>query len=260
MIKPLLISVLAVASMGTLQIQPNTPPVQLPPGTAPKQLNDQEDIRSVIATAASAGITKGSFADLTERLSSADRKRLGDFVKRDFPQLDARLEQLRTAWQAKYGQELKLDDKLLLERFVLVLEGEVTDTALARMHWPLRATGAQNNEPIQASESASSGQYLDKGRNVAVVVVPSIGDRPTLYVSMIHENVDDWRMDVPDSITGEQIFNNLITGLTRFNEQVDAWPSSVGEAQRQLVHVIVAAIYNVVPGDTRRREAASLQP
>src|SRR5262245_5929608 len=123
--KSILISALAGSlSVGLLWAQQNPTPAQLPPGTAPKQLNDQEDVRSVLGSAVNAAVTKGGFDDMTERFSTADRKRLGDFVKKDFPALDSKVEQLRTAWKAKYGQDIKLDNKEQLNAFLIVLEGE----------------------------------------------------------------------------------------------------------------------------------------
>ena len=40
------------------------------------------------------------------------------------------------------------------------------------MQWPVRATSPRSNEPIQASDSSSSAEYLDKGRNVAIYFYP----------------------------------------------------------------------------------------
>src|SRR5262245_49510760 len=126
-------SMFAAALMASLSVgllwaqQMPTTPAQLPPGTAPKQLNDQEDVRDILGTTVNAAVTKGAFDDMSERFSTADRKRFGDFVKRDFPTLDAKVEQLRTAWKAKYGQDIKLNDKQQLSSFLVVLEGEVTD-------------------------------------------------------------------------------------------------------------------------------------
>jgi hypothetical protein len=247
--KSLLVAALAGSmGLGLALAQNASAPAQLPPGTAAKELNDQEDVRDVLGSMANAAVTKDAFDDMVERLSTADRKRIGDFAKRDFPQLNTRIEQLRTAWQTKYGQELKLTDKQRLAGFLVVLEGEVTDPALARMHWPMRVTGSRNNEPIQAADSSSSAEYLDKGRNVAIVTVPAgNADHPSLYLSMIHENVDSWRVDVPDTITGEQIFNNLMNGLNKFSEKIDAWPANVNDAARQLDYVIYSALYNVAP-------------
>lgn len=235
-------------SLGILYAQQAPAPAQLPPGTAPKQLNDQEDVRSVLGSTVNAAVTKGAFDDMFERFSTADRRRIGDFASKEQPTLDAKVEQLRTAWKAKYGQDMKLDEKAQLTAMLIVLEGEVTDPALAKMHWPLRVTNTRSNEPIQAGDSSSSAEYLDKGRNVAIVTIPSTAtSTPTLYLSMLHENVDSWRIDIPDSITGEQIYNNLLANLTRFSEKIDSWPANVNEASRQLTYSVFSAIYNVPP-------------
>lgn len=243
-------------SAGLVWAQNNPVPAQLPPGTAPKALNDQEDVRDVLGSTINAAVTKGGFDDLTERFATADRKRLGDFVNREFPALDAKIEQLRTAWKAKYGQDIKLNDKQQMNAFLLVLEGEVTDPALARMHWPMKATNPKPGEAIQASDSSSSAEYLDKGRNVAIVTVPSGAQTmPTLYLSMLHENIDSWRIDIPDTLTGEQIQTNLQAALTRFAEKIDSWPANVNEASRQLSYTVFTAIYNVPAREAGQADA-----
>ena len=49
-------------------------PVPLPPGTAPKQLNDQDDVRDVLNSAVHATLTKGAFDVLGERLWAVPRR------------------------------------------------------------------------------------------------------------------------------------------------------------------------------------------
>src|SRR4051794_30667909 len=68
-------------------------PKSLPAGFATKDLNDQQDERAVLAAATNAAMTKHGFDDLIERLSTPDRKRIGDFAKQDFSELDGRIDQ-----------------------------------------------------------------------------------------------------------------------------------------------------------------------
>ena len=221
-------------------------PVPLPPGTAPKQLNDQDDVRDVLNSAVHATLTKGAFDDLAERFSTPDRKRLGEYAKRDLPDLDAQIEQFRTAWKARYGQDVRPMDKHQLHALLVMVEGEVTDTALARMHWPVKVIHPRPNEAIPASESASSAEYLNKGRNIAIVAVASSSEKlPPLHISMLRENIDSWRIDLPDSVTAEQIHTNVLATLTRFTQKIDTWPADSGEASRQLAYLMLAAVHNV---------------
>src|SRR5262245_54349326 len=165
----------------------------LPAGVSPKTLNDQQDVRKTLAEATNAAVTKGGFDDLIERLSSADRKRISEFANnREFVELDGRIEQIRKNWDQKYGQTFNLNNDKLLEGFVTIYEGEVTDAATARTHWPI-AVRPTRDVPANTAETVD---YLENGRNVAVVKVPASHDMPGLTVSMLHEAVDDWRIDV----------------------------------------------------------------
>ena len=133
---------------------------------------------------------------------------------------------------------------------MVIREGEVTDPAMAKAHWPVNAVGtsfgmgdATAREAIPAA--ATDAGYLEKGRNVAVVTIPESHGLVAMHLSLLHESVDDWRLDIPDSISGEQIFNNLKTRLTNIGENVANWPASEPEAYRLVAHNVFAAIYNV---------------
>lgn len=220
----------------------DTKPV-LPQGVTPKQLNDQQDVRAVIAAATNAGMTKGGFDDMIERLSSADRKRIGDFAKQDFTELDGRIEQISKNWQQKYGQTFDLNNDKLFEGFVTVYEGEITEAAAARTHWPVPVRVSRD----VAANTETTVDYLENGRNVAIVTVPTSHKMPALTISMIHEPVDDWRIDIPDNITGQQIHDNVKTALTKLGDNVAAWPADVNEAYRAVGHKLLMAMYDVAP-------------
>lgn len=232
---------------------PVAPGSILPQGFSPKQLNDQQDVRAVLASATNAAVTKGGFDDLVERLSSADRKRMEGFADREFTELDGRIEQIRKNWEQKYGQSLNLDDSKLFEGFVTVYEGEVTDATTARAHWPVAVRPARD----AAVNTVQSAEYLENGRNVAIVTVPTSHNLPAISVSMIHEVVDDWRIDIPDNVTGEQVYQGVKTALTIVGDNVAAWPSDVNEAQRMLGHRLLMALYNVPQDPDPKRAAAN---
>jgi len=216
----------------------------LPTGVTAKELNDQEDIRSVLASATNAAFVKGGFDDLMERLTSADRKRIGSFSEQQFAELDGRIEQIRKNWQTKYGESLNLDNPKLFEGFVMIKEGEVTDAATAQKNWPVRVTGMSPREPANAN-TFETASYLENGRNVAVVVVPKGHGNPGIAVSMLHEQVDDWRIDIADNITGQQVYDNLKACLTKCGDNVAEWPADKNEAYRGMAHGVLVAIYNV---------------
>src|SRR5262245_41746617 len=145
-----------------------------------------------------------------------------------------------------------MDDKAL-NQFVVIREGEITDPAVAKMHWPVTVMNRAGDDAMKAS-SVDSGDYLKKGRNVAIATIPESHGKPALNISMLHEPVDDWRIDLPDSISRDQIYSNLKDRLTTFGENVDKWPADVNEAYRGMSHCVLAAVCNVpASSDTAKR-------
>jgi hypothetical protein len=108
------------------------------------------------------------------------------------------------------------------------------------------ATGGQSTGTGSTSGNLGDASgYLERGRNVAIVIVPASHGMPGLRVSAIHEPVDDWRIDIADNITGQQLRDNLKTTLTHIGDNSDKWPADVNEAYRHVAHGILMAIGNV---------------
>lgn len=223
----------------------DAPNTSLPAGVTPKALNDQEDVRSVLASATNAAVVKDGIDDMVERFSSADRKRIGDMSQRDYTDLNGRIDQIRKNWEQKYGQSFDLNNAKLFERIGTIHEGEVTDAATAKTHWPV-AVRATRDVP---ANTATSAEYLENGRNVAIVTVPASHDMPAITISMIHEPVDDWRIDLPDNITGDQVYSNVKTALTNLGDNVAAWPADVNDAYAAFGHRLLMAVYDVPQAD-----------
>jgi hypothetical protein len=235
--------VAACLSGGLLWAADPAPQASFPQGIVAKELNDQQDVRKVITQATNAALTKGGFNDVLERLSTEDRNRFKDLPKQDTTELDGRVAQIQKIWKEKYGKAFDADDKVF-NSFVVIREGEISDPAVAKMHWPVNAFDRTDDDAMKAS-STNSGDYLKKGRNVAIATIPASHGEPGLNLSMLHEPVDDWRVDIPDSISRDQIFNNLKDRLTYFGENVDKWPADVNEAYRGMAHCVMAALENV---------------
>lgn len=227
---------------------------KLPDGISSKDLNDQKDERSVLAKAVNAAFTKGGFDDMVERLATPDRQRIGEFSEQEFKELDGRIEQIRKNWKEKYGQDFDASSEKLLDGFVVIHEGEVTDPTAAKNNWPVAATNGRKNGG--ESNTADSVKALDKGRNVAIVWVPNSHDLRGIIMSMIHESIDDWRIDIPDTITGQQVYGNVKNALTQVGDNSAFWPADVNDAYRFVGHTVFMALYDVPVeiGNTRRAE------
>ena len=253
------------------RIATSTGGLSLPPGVDKASKDDSEDIRDTLGEATEAAFTKGGFDDLVERFVDADRNRLGKFAndnKEKFAQLDGKVEQLRKDFKAKYGKDLDIDHKVVFGNAFngfAIAQGEISNPALLS-NWPVENKGAMNlkagdtatvkttpgsdkgvagDVKREANKATGGDTNLNKGRNVAVVMFPQSHGMPELMVSMIHELPDAWKIDVPDTVDGQKLHDQLLKHLTMFGNDKDKWPADVNEASRMLSHHVLVAVYGV---------------
>jgi len=202
-----------------------------------------------------AALTKGGFNDVIERFNDADRNRLGSYAhdknnKDKFDILDGRIAQFQKDWKAKYNENFKIhkDDVVFGNSMFTIAQGEIgKDAQLAgeRVPAPQNVTKDNLNQPKDATGNTAADRNLEKGRNIAYVTVASSHGLPELKVPLIHELPDVWKIDVPDSITGQKLYDNLLKHLTMANEHKDQWPSDVNDAYRMVSHHVLMAILDV---------------
>jgi len=97
---------------------------------------DASHINSVVAQVTEAAVKKGTFDDLVERLSEADRNRLGKdgFTEKDQPELDNLATSFQDAWKSKYGHAFSIDSsKVYTPSFVTVRESGTGRTSTGTM-------------------------------------------------------------------------------------------------------------------------------
>jgi hypothetical protein len=225
----------------------------LPAGATAKVLNDQKDELGVLAKATDAAMKKNGFDNFVARLSSPDYKRMKDFAnKRDVSEINGRIDQINKNWKTKYGEDFDAA-KTVYEGFVMVKEGEITNPSEFQKHWPVATTPVMTADGPKtvANNTPETVKLLDQGRNVAVVAFPASHNMPGFNISMVHEAVDDWRIDVPDDTSGEQIYNNLKTALTSFGDNVAAWPADKVDAYRDLGHRVLMSAYGMNSNEAR---------
>src|SRR5688572_17923073 len=173
---------------------------------------DAEGIRDVLAQVAEASVTKDGLDDLVERFVDADRNRLG---KSDLDvgndKLNGIVDQFRKNWKAKYNQDFDISDEeaVFNDQFAMIMQGEIGDGA-ARVAGE-RVPGAPADTtvpPADRDRVAGGDTNRDPGRNVATVVIKESHGLPPTNVLLIHEMPDSWRIDVPDTVTAEQLRGN----------------------------------------------------
>jgi hypothetical protein len=210
---------------------------------------DAEGIRDVLAQVAEASVTKDGLDDLVERFVDADRNRLGQSDLKNNEKLNGIIDQFRKNWKAKYNQDFDIgdEDAVLSDQFAMIMQGEIADTArVAGERVPGDTTtpppGAPAPSPTDRDKVAGGDTNRDPGRNVATVLIKDSHGLPAAHVSMIHEMPDAWRVDVPDTVTAEQLRGNLENALTKLNEKQAEWPTDVNEAYRHATHCIILAV------------------
>lgn len=200
-------------------------------------------IYTMLGQVTNAALTKGGFNDMVERFNDADRTRINAWIKdknnkEKLDVLDGRIAQFQKDWKAKYNENFKIhkDDVVFGNPMFTVAQGEIgKDAQLA-------------GERIPAAETNKIGggdRNLNQGRNVAYVTVAASHAMPELKVPLIHELPDVWKIDVPDSVDGAKLYDNLLTHLTMANEHKDQWPADVNDAYRMVAHHVLTAVLDV---------------
>jgi hypothetical protein len=162
-------------------------------------------VHDLLAEVTEAAMTKGGMDDVVERLSASDRSRIGDVDEDNgFPQLNVEADAFRQKWQTKYNKSFDIDDEAAVFNFV-TLKGD-----------------------------ASS-------KDRATVVLPARGGMSELSVPVVREGAG-WRIDVPDTVTAQQIADNLASGLRAINAGNPPLPDDVNEAYRSSAQGTMAAL------------------
>jgi hypothetical protein len=199
---------------------------------------------TLLGQVTNAALTKGGFNEVIERFNDADRNRLGSYAhdknnKDKFDILDGRIAQFQKDWKAKYNENFKIhkDDVVFGNSMFTVAQGEIgKDAQLAGQSIPA---------PDQSKPVTGGDRNLEKGRNIAYVTVAASHGLPELKVPLIHELPDMWKIDVPDSVTGQKLYDNLLKHLTMANEHKDQWSADVNDAYRMVSHHVLMAILDV---------------
>jgi len=193
---------------------------------------DAEGIRDVLAQVTQAAVKKGAISDVVERFVDADRNRLGKGELKNSAELDGRIDQFRKDWKAKFNEDfnIKNEEAAFPEQSFSIAQGEIGRDAAAG------TTGADS----PASPAADTNRN-DPGRNVARIQVAAGHNLPAMSIPMVHEAIDKWKIDVPESLTAEKLNQNLLDHLTAA-DMPDQWPSDVNQAYAQVSHHILMAI------------------
>jgi len=218
------------------------------------EIDEADALRSTLAAATEAVLSKGDHDDLVGMLVDRDRNRLTDFDDRALTTLEGRIDQINEAWREKYGQEFDIAENAVY-RPLAYAEGEITDAQAFIKGWPVKAAAsgsASKSRGKTVTDRARTQGNIENGREFAVARFPAEFGLPAVNVSFIDEAFG-WKIDLPNEIGGEQLRSNLLTQLTAFGERSSQWPAGVLDAQRMASHYVAMALYGV---DARQKISA----
>jgi hypothetical protein len=222
---------------------------------------------------------KGSFHDVVDYFVDADRDRIGKFKASDnFAKLDGRIDEFQKDWKAKYNEDFDLKknyDSLNNEQFARIIQGEIGEarTAGGKEVPSAEPQNVKGGTPQDLEKSgvnqpdANSNKHFggdtnrEPGRNIATFLIqgnaqasaaiqPNNAQNPVqakmemnkqLPVPMIHE-AGGWKVDVPDTMDGQKLYDSLVNHLTKFDEDRANWPADKNEAYREATRHMMTAL------------------
>ena len=127
----------------------------------------------------------------------------------------------------------------------------------------------QGEQPKALAEMGQRGADIKAGNAVAVATFPAKNNLPELRVSLVKAQQGqgagegaregagaragegagaaaggDWRIDIPDNLTANQIQQNLTNQIQQITQMKGQWPDDATEAQRIVSHRVMMALYD----------------
>jgi len=243
--------------------------VKLPAGITAKDLNSDKSIDKSFKAITDDAMSKSGFDNLVAKLVDQDRDRIKKSVanNRSLSNVDGNnnkrltdvIADIEGTFKSKYNSKFDIDiSKAYTSDFIHVMTGEVSDPQLLVGKWPVDPMGlsdmtgaggtagkiTQSDADIAKSKTFGGDVNLEKGRNVALAHLMGSHGMKGFTASLIHENLVGWKFDVPNTLTADQLYNNLVANLGYLDQHKDAWPNDVNQAYRDFTHAVAASLYN----------------
>jgi len=220
---------------------------KLPAGIKSKENDDLGDVRGSLITIVNRTMTKDGLDGAVSYLANQDRDRINKQLDDDKYEgkLNAQVEQIRALFKAKYGEDFELRNGAL-DTATAIQQGEVTDAATARAHWPVpvKADGAMDKKASDSRVVANNDDpKFENGRDIAVVRFAGMKDKDALHLSMQHELPDYWVLDVANDVTASGIVASQTACLKEVIDMHADWPATKEEAYRAISYKILHGFY-----------------
>ena len=163
------------------------------------------EIMNVIASTVDAVIAKDGRGILPGYLSDTDKVRIGDLSQN--PELEQHLAKIRDLWTAKYNGIFNLRD------------------------------------PQTVFKDAKVVTSVGNERKMAQVTLPAHGDLGAVTLNFANEGkvIETWKLDIPDTISKDDLAAALLRQVKLVEQEAAKWPSDQYEAYRMVAQQILEA-------------------
>lgn len=171
-------------------------------------LSAGDHVRDAFRRLTNDALTSGGLSNLAKRLAGADPERMRSYVdnKDNLLDLNEVVMRIRRDWKNKYGNDFKLG----------------------------------NADKIFSDVNISS-MTTGNGVNQAVATLPEDGNLPAAKLNLARES-DAWKIDLPDSVTGEILKASLIRHLDMVDHLKDRWPADQNQTYRLVARHVLRGI------------------
>ena len=245
----------AAAAVDQRIANPAVPALALPAGIDAKEVKDLDSIRKAFGKLTQESLTKDGFKGVTDRFVAYQRDRLNnEYTEKKDDALNAVVGRIQSQWKDKYHHDFDIDKTERTNAFsnFVILEGEISAPDQLAANWPvpqpaMTTLGTVRDDKAQVAGGKADLQQakLEKGREVAIAGIPAAMGLPEIRTSLLREHLVGWKFEVPNTITGQQLHDNLVKRLTAIADHPDQWPSDVDSAYGLVTHHVLMAIYNV---------------
>jgi hypothetical protein len=233
---------------------------------------EANNIRGTISTATEAALTQGELGSMAQRFTSSDEARFTDVFDREDAELDRLVQQLRDAFETRYGQDFSIDDREAVYPVAQVpIQAGLTQEAMLAGHRDQqdmqqdRQPGLQQDQQVgqqqrdvQADRRDGVGERLRpagverddraaQDENVATVIFLQTETLPEVHVPLVNEGTvfDAWRIDVPTHVDADTIRTNLHSNFSKALEQQAQWPADINQAYRMATHLVMMSVLDI---------------
>jgi len=173
---------------------------------SPTGATGPDGVRNVFEGIVTNALDKNNYNDLIGYFTKADQDRLSN-SKPDTKDLDAAVDQFKKSWHDKYNDNFKVMDN---------------DKVYTGDFFALGGGNAAAGAPTTATVAASHGL-------------------PDLSLPLVVEG-GLYKLDVPDTLDGTQLHDNLLNAIKDLNKDPSTWPQDKADAYRLVSHRILMAV------------------